>query len=394
MAGFFQQFLQGTENGFLDSVYLKDYSHANKTFTRNGFQNAPKFKWLYHVYFSINKFLITNNALAFPDTTNYGLLVKSIELPKFNLGIQECNQYNRKRYVQTKINYEPVRVVFHDDNGNQVRNLWYNYYSYYYNDPSQPMQGQANSAIAVPNGNSVANLNTRNIYDPDISKQKDWGYTGEISDITLNNNLNYKVPFFKSIKIYGFNQHNFALYELINPIVENFTHDSYAYAEDRGTMENSMSIRYESVKYFDGALNGANPSAIVEQFAEPGTYDTRVSPISRPGNNANIMGQGGLVDAGEGILNDLSNGNILGAIQTAGLTARAWKNPQQILQAAQTELLKGAISIVSNPQTVRGAMNFPAMGGNSGTGSQPLNATNANTGYSKPASIPANNPIG
>ena len=34
--------------------YLRDYAHAAKTFIPNGFANAPKFKFLFHVYFDIN----------------------------------------------------------------------------------------------------------------------------------------------------------------------------------------------------------------------------------------------------------------------------------------------------------------------------------------------------
>lgn len=390
MAGFFQQFVRGAVNGFLGSPNLKDYTHASKTFTGNAYANAPKFKWLFHVYFDINKTFITDNAAVFPDTTNYGLLVKSIDLPKYQISLQELNQYNRKRYVQTKISYEPIRAVFHDDNANQIRHLWHAYYSYYYNDPSQP------DAIATPlnaeNGPSSAasELNNRNIYDNNYN-QPNWGYLGEINTSSIG--YRQKVPFFKSIKIYGFNQHNFALYELINPIIENFSHDNYNYAEGNGTMDSSMSIKYETVKYYSGALNGQNPGAIVNGFGNPGVYDTELSPINRPGTNKSIMGPNGLLESSTGVLNDLANGNILGAIQTAGRLGRTFKNPREILSTAKSELIQGAISAASNPQTVRSAFNLPALGGTTGVNSQAGSATNSRNTQAPPVQVASNSTI-
>lgn len=396
MAGFFQQFLKGTVNGFLGSPNLKDYRHASKTFVASNYQNAPKFKWLFHVYFDINKYLIANNPeLAFPSTSNYGLLVKSIDLPKFNLNLTEMNQYNRKRYVQTKISYEPVRITFHDDNASQLRRLWYAYYSYYYNDPSNPVTkgtNQSNDPDFVS-----SELMNKNIYTNIIKEnQRSWGYNssnGQASEDGFNGTNGTKQPFFKTIHIYGFNQHNFSLYQLINPSIESFNHDTYNYNEGNGIMENSMTVKYETVKYYEGALNGQNPGTIVKQFADPSVYDTELSPIARNGTNRTILGQGGLVDSVNGILGDIGSGNILGAIQTAGRVSRTFKNKQQLLQTAKAELVGGVLSAVSNPQTSRGAFNFPTVGSNSGNGGQNANATNARRTNPQPVATPNNTTI-
>lgn len=397
MAGFFQQFLKGTANGFLGSPYLKDYKHASKIFTTNAYGNAPKFKWLFHVYFNINNVYISDNSCiaALGGNPNYGLLVKSIDLPKYQIPITELNQYNRKRYIQTKINYDPVRIVFHDDNANQVRNLWHTYYSYYYNDPSQPGGLNSTPQARTDPGKAASELNNRNIYSPLLpNNQRNWGYLGEAGQDTLSSSLGgKKTPFFRSIKIFGFNQHNFALYELINPLVDSFSHDTYSYSEGSGTMEHNMQIRYESVKYYEGALNGQNPGAVVDRFAEDGLYDKELSPIARPGNNRNILGQGGLVDSANGVLNDLSNGNILGAIQTAGRLSRTFKNSQQILQAAKTELVGGVISAISNPGSARSQFNLPAFGSNSGPAGQAGNASNSRRTSPTPINTPGNTPI-
>lgn len=390
MSGFFQQFLQGAGDGFLGTPYLRDFTHASNIFVTNAYGNSPKYKWLFHVYFEINKPQVANAwdemsqqqiGRIFPSTSNPGLLVKSIDLPKYSVGLQEMNQYNRKRYVQTKINYDPVRITFHDDNDNQIRQLWHTYYSYYYNDPSQPWASSGTRYDRYADTRSSAALNLPNTYDP-RPLNTDWGYSAEFSrgNSSISNGYTFKTPFFKSIKIYGFNQHNFALYVLHNPIIESFQHDNYNYYDTRGIMENSMQIRYESVKYYDGAINGRDPGAIVMGFGEENVYDRTLSPISRPGSNTTILGQGGLVDAGVGVLENLSRGDAVGVIGAAGILARTnrtLRNSNQIKQGARAEVVSGVTSAI-NTNT---RFNFPARNANTGPGAQ--NSTSSASIYNR-----------
>lgn len=378
MAGMFQEFIQGVGDGFFGVDYLKDYSHASKIFTTNAYANAPKFKWLFHVYFDINKTLISNNPNVFPADEIPGLLVKNINLPKYSMSLSEMNQYNRKRYVQTKLTYDPITVTFHDDNAGSIRQLWYNYFSYYYYDTNNPNKPPtANGATPRAGGNqlsqAVTELNRRNTYSPDISQDAQWGYLGEPSTSNSSTSLGIaKAPFFKSIKIYGFNQHSFALYELVNPIIERFEQDTYDYYQTTGTMENRMTIRYETVKYGQGALNGRDPSAVVSGFGLPGEYDTTPSPITIPGSNRNILGQGGVLDAGIGVVTDLSNGNLIGAVQKIGTTINTFKNPQNLLRTAKSELINGVFNATQNPQTLRNVFSFPTTSSTSGPTAQQI----------------------
>ena len=364
MAGFIQNLLTDAAKGFFGNEYLRDFTHASKTFRTNAYGYAPKFKFLFHVYFDINKQYIgaTQN---WPQDQNFGLAVKSVELPKYTFNTQIMNQYNRRRIVQTKINYDPISIVFHDDNSNLVRRMWYTYYTYYYKDATQMDSNSPSSASQLGDGGYGAryDLNHRNIYDPSIAGSDDWGYVGESGKSPATNQAASqgisKAPFFKSINIYGFNQHNFVLYKLINPIIQNFSHDTYAYSENT-TMEHRMSIEYETVKYFEGAIDGRTPSAFVPGFGEETHYDTRLSPISRPGSNATILGQGGLVSAAGGILDDLENGNIVGAVQKAGVAANTFKNPQNILRIAKAEALGSVTQALQGTPNRNNIFAFPS----------------------------------
>lgn len=330
---FGQDFLKG----FLGDNGLRDYTHAEKTFRTNGYELAPRNKFLFHVFFTINTSQIPalQSAFGAGDVARIGLTVKTVDLPSYTVSVDTLNQYNRKRLVQSKIDYQPVNVIFHDDGGDLVRNMWYNYFSYYYKDPSQKYEGVANI-----NGNS-GNLqttpagfgyNTRDTYSNDRFVN-DWGFIGEgYNDGTFS--PGGKPPFFRDIKIYGLDQHKFAAYVLVNPMITDWKHDTYDYSQGNGTMTNTMSIKYETVKYYSGAIGNSRPDTNVQGFADPAYYDQIRSSLARPGSQATFLGQGGLLDAGVGIYEDLEailSGrgglqNVIGGVQKALNVNQTLKN--------------------------------------------------------------------
>jgi hypothetical protein len=349
MSGFFQDLLQDAAGTFFGSDYLRDYTHAAKTFRTNAYQYAPKFKFLFHVYFDINP-QVYNIGLA--NGANYGLAVKTIKLPSFNLEVQTLNQYNRKRLNQTKIKYDPIDVTFHDDNGNIVRNMWKAYYNYYYADGLKAKVDFTGTRTASTNpvlnylgggtlGAQNPSYNERTQYTKSITGDDNWGYIGETSQANGK-----KLPFFKNITVFGMNQHNYAAYTLINPIITKWSHDTYSYAEGGGTMENQMGIDYETVVYNEGAIDGRTPGNIITGFATDENYDRTLSPISKPGSNGTILGQGGLIDGAGGVINGINDAiegkplGILGAIQAAGTTYNTFKNVN-IAQIAKQEVVNG-----------------------------------------------------
>jgi hypothetical protein len=332
-------------NGFFGNDYLRDYTHASKTFQTNGYANSPRLKFLFHVYFTLETVGIPmlRNAFSSGENSTIGLLVKNIDLPKFTIDTEILNQYNRKRVIQKKINYDPISVAFHDDGNDLIRTLWYNYYSYYYKDPVQPYDGIATTAgTSGPMQTKPMGFryNGRDIYDK-TRAVSDWGYVGEsYSDGT--GSANGKPSFFRDISIYGFNQHKFVRYVLINP-----------------------------VKYYSGAIGSVRPDTNVVGFADPNAYDQRSSPLSRLGGQASVIGQGGLLDTGIGIMGDLQAvaqgrgglSNIIGAVQKADTIYNAFKgkNLQSIVAADAIGIAKNAASILGQGLAgqARSTFNFP-----------------------------------
>ena len=368
---FGQDFLQG----FFTPAGLKDYAHASKTFLTNGYDLIPRYKFLFHVFFTINTGQIPSlqNVFGSGDQATIGLMVKTAQLPTYSISVDTLNQYNRKRLVQTKIDYNPVQIVFNDDQGDLIRNMWYNYYSYYYKDPSQKYDAQAVTQGTIGQLATLQNgfgYNNRDIYSPNrVGDVNDWGYIGESYSDGINNvtsGTTGKPPFFRDITIYGLSQKRFASYVLINPMVTEWQHDTYDYSQASGVMQNTMAIKYETVKYYQGAVGGATPSNTVSGFADPAHYDTIKSALARPGSTATVLGQGGLIDAGIGIASDLEalgNGtggaqNVLGAIQTAGTAYNTFKG-KNIASIFNADAQQAAQDILrtSLPGAMRQAVN-------------------------------------
>jgi hypothetical protein len=366
--------------GFSGVEGVADYEHAAKTFLTNGYEFAPRHKYLFHVYFTINTAYVPALRTAFANNqeiATIGLMVKNVQLPNYNISVEQMNQYNRKRLVQTKIDYQPVQFEFHDDGGDLIRDFWYSYYSYYYKDPSQKYDNLANNngslgpLIGTPNGFSY---NSRDIYD-NTRTVNDWGYIGESytdgADIFGVGNTG-KLPFFKDIRIFGFNQHKWASYILINPLITEWQHDTYDYSQSNGTMSNRMTIRYETVKYGTGAIGDVRPDTNAVGFADPSYYDTLISGITRPGTNATVFGQGGLIDTGVGIAEDLASGGVAGYIGAAQKAIAAYNTykDKDLASVANQEVKTSAKAVAKGalPAAQRAVIGTPGTPGVPGTG--------------------------
>lgn len=346
-----ESLLRDTAAGFFGSDYLRDYTHAAKTFRANTYENAPKLKFNFHVYFDINPEAYTR------PNANFSLLVKSVKLPSFTFATHDMNQYNRKRIVQSKVKYDPVEFKFHDDNGNLVNSLWYKYYTYYYKDATNPNVVFAGSRGGkAPNntsGNSgsatLADYNVKTQYTQSTTGYSDWGYIGESNQPTGPDPK--KIPFFKNITVFGMNRHNFLAYTLINPIITRFGHDQYNYADNGGTMENSMTIDYETVVYNQGAIDGRTPDNIITGFGTNDYYDRQLSPIAVPGSNGTILGQNGLVDGVGGAFTALEEGRFRDAAKIAGTTYNTYKNINlnQTIKAEVNQGIQNALLNIANP---------------------------------------------
>ena len=92
-------FLNAFSNGLPG---MKDYRHASRLYLDDNFKLMPKQKFLFHVVFDID-----NNIPIRPYTNNekleLNMLVKNADLPKYNMNLEEKQQYNKKHMLALKL---------------------------------------------------------------------------------------------------------------------------------------------------------------------------------------------------------------------------------------------------------------------------------------------------
>ena len=290
---------------FGDKGNLGDYRHATRLYIDNNMRLAPKFKFLYHVVFNINPQL----RFLFPlvneiPRNEINLLCRSADLPKYNPQTTTINQYNRKKVVQTSIQYQPINIEFHDDNAGLTTLLWECYYRYYFADGNYTArQADGSPAISVREYNKAPNgLNTM--------------YAGEGS----NNNKfgldrpNKPVDFFTSIQIYQLHARNaqptYTSFTIINPKIDQFQHDRMDQSASEFTL-NSMTLSYETVLYNRGRTQIGNaPTGFGEAHYDRIPSPLKISQAFRNPDARTIFGREGTITGENNSLADFQKGNF------------------------------------------------------------------------------------
>ena len=298
--------------GFQDSLPgMKDYRHASRLYIDDNYKLMPKQKFLFHVVFNLDESLFQT---GFNQNERYELnmLVKSCDLPRYNMSMEEKTQYNKKMYTATRIAYEPVNIIFHDDHADTVNAFWKKYYEYNIADP-------------VGMNNDLTISNTKDDY---------YTKTRATTKFGMDTPKQSKKPYIKGIEIFVLHKQRFTSMTLVNPVIGSFSHDTLDQAEGTGVLSNTMQILYETVIYKSGIINKNN----VPGFATV-HYDNEPSPLTVLGGGTNsIFGPGGVVDGIGSVIKNVQSGNILGAILSASNT---YNNAKKIKKKDVKAELKG-----------------------------------------------------
>ncbi len=320
-----RQFVSGFTN---PKGTMGDFRHAARLFVDDNFRLAPKFPFQFHCVFSINSNALKSLNLTQRHQNEINMLVKTADLPKFGITTDVVNQYNRKKVVQTKLEYQPITIKFHDDNLGVVRTMWENYFAYYYADPISAKFAGAYNRNAMLNGSQIR------------------------TPFGFDNNSSF--PFFNKITIYQMAKKYWNSYTLINPLIQNWSHASLDYA-GTNTSEQSMSLVYESVYYETGRVARNNPQGFGLEH-----YDTVPSPISLAGGGtATLFGAAGVLAGADAVFGNVVNmlqnpqeatlGNI---ISTGIIAANTYNNAGKLsntgVKAELTNLTLGGLSTVAN----------------------------------------------
>jgi len=334
MSNAFTNFLGGVASGIFGSnADLKDYQHANRLYVQNSYARAPKVGFLYFIVFNINRnAIIDKNWDERKGYRDVGLLVKRMDLPRFTVGTETLNQYNRRTIVHTKLTYNNVSIDFHDDNNDITTDLWKNYYNYYFRDGIYK--------------------NTSSKIKPIEFSDTKYGTT----DYAYGFDSYQTIPFLDSIDAYimhkGKGQWDFTQLTLLNPKITDWTHDNLNQEDSGKIMSSKMTVAYEAVNYRNGKIQ----KNVTPEGFTPVYYDTQPSPLSVAGGiPGTLFGDNGvLAGAGQvfgenGAWNKaLNSGNpldILGAaVQIRNLAQGARQLTRSGLATEGYSILQGALT--------------------------------------------------
>lgn len=254
--------LNSPENN--EEFVVRDYHHAAKTFTQGTrYTKTPYTGFNFHVNISFNNLL---GRLRNIETKDISVLVRAADLPETQFETETLNQYNRKRIVNKRVVYQPIKLEFHDDVANNIRNMWIAYNQHYNADSNYTL-------------NSTWNID--DVY-ANYSLLRRYG-------LDSGNSL----PFINKIEIFSMGSNQYSKMLLVNPIINSAQFDDHDYSESAKTLSLTLTIEYENIIYSAGTTDQiANFGKNNAENYDQNDSLLKATDLSRPlVNNGSITGQ-------------------------------------------------------------------------------------------------------
>lgn len=247
-------------------LYQKNSIHATNTFgLRNPelYNSYPRYPFEYYIRINLNSVGTAqeyiNSFYTTPIWEQVHPLVKTVELPSIKIETEAKNQYNRKRISQSKINFEPVKMVFHDVADGKTLKFWDMYYRYYFADGNEPGMNAARApgSVSDEQNGDEGTITTQTIRRRNTSNAGNKRDLQNIVGNTLDNHLfGYNLHdvanirnLIASIDIFQVHSGRFNQTTLVNPRVSAFNHDTLNYAESAKSLEVTFVFEYEYAYY-------------------------------------------------------------------------------------------------------------------------------------------------
>lgn len=291
MPSFSSLFTSLTGAGFF---YEKSARHATHTFNQEGlslYRNQPRFPFEYYVAINLNDINVpglgnTSDYIAQyfngPQWAQIAPLIKTADMPSMKIETATLNQYNRKRVSQTKIGFDPVKIVFHDVADGKTLKFWDMYYRYYFGDGSEPGMNepkqtqQKNKPYSIEEfkknitpalNPALANLpaSVKNLFQSNAKNNANSptntlgpknAIQNIVSDTLDNHNFGFNLQqvqnvrnLIQTIDIFQVHGGRFNQVTLVNPRISAFSHDTLNYATSDKTLELTFTFEYEYAYY-------------------------------------------------------------------------------------------------------------------------------------------------
>ena len=220
--------------------YWRDFRNA---YHYNPSQDPPRQQFGGYVSFVLDRELFLNP--FFDGTDNDELrvrmssLVRTADMPQVEFKTQTMNEYNKKKIVNTGVEYQPVTIRVVDTASNAWLQIIMKYFAYHYMNPRNKNQ----------DGNRDINSTTNFEGGLDFIGSQ-FGAGGPFDSNRYGYNVNLNPNFFERIDYVLYHAQKGVQYSLLNPVMTGFTHTPIDYASNE-LMEFTMTFQYEGFTTYD-----------------------------------------------------------------------------------------------------------------------------------------------
>lgn len=231
MSDFFK-FLGGSSH---NNFYMRDFKNAHQ------FQpsvNPVRQKFNGYVNFILNRELFS---YLYGANDNYrngiSSMVRTADLPGVRFKTDTLNQYNKKKIVQTGVEYDPVNISVYDTVGNEWLTMLMNYFSYHYMNPRNKTHSSLKREIN-------ADKPTQGGTDVVGSKFGKNG-TDDFDSNAYGFNTNVIGNYFERIDYVLYHGNKGVQYSIINPVLTGFKAGQIDYSSS-DPLDFQLTFEYES----------------------------------------------------------------------------------------------------------------------------------------------------
>ena len=178
--------------------------------------------------------------------------IKQIDGPKINFQYDTLNQYNRKRNVYRRVDYDPVSVRFHDT----MDNTAVKFFRYLYELNLKDGRNRHKDYGGVSRHNKGLYQTNPLSSEDDFTLQHNFGLESSISNNT------YPI---KSLDLFLIHGRKYNLIRFVHPKIISMDHDALTY-EASTPIELGMQFAYETVVYETLNYDMASPRDVTIDF--------------------------------------------------------------------------------------------------------------------------------
>lgn len=250
--------------------YLRDFKNAYR-FRPD--VNPPRQKFQGYVNFILNRDLFSflfdaPNELSNTEfRTTISSLVRTAELPSVNFKTETKNQYNRKKIVNTGVEYQPVNMTVFDTVGNEWLTVLMRYFSYHYMNPRNRQDGASRDLNSrESNTNYITGTGGKETEDSTFGKGALHETGSKFDSNRAGYNPNITANFFERIDYVLYHGNKGVQYSIFNPVLTSFKPGTIDYSSS-DVMEFNLGFEYESFTTYS-LLNFSLTDEDVDRFEQ------------------------------------------------------------------------------------------------------------------------------